>query len=916
MLSRMAAREATRRRGQTALVVGGLMVGTATITAALIAADSVGDSTTDAFAYRNWGYVDLTVMADGNRFFDAGVAAALSADETVRGVTDGIAAGIEVVGSASDLTTRQGTSGVTIVGFNPAAQQPFGAFTLTDGRRTTGEDMPGGSVLISRTLADKLDAKAGDRMRIRAVAAGLQGAAGTEVRLFGVARSEGPGAYTLGSVVFAPLPTVQSILGTTQINVVRLSAPGGIRDADDAARAAAAPVRAAVERVAPNLEVETAKLRAVGFAAENTMFLRAMLTGMSAIVVAAGAALVVNITGMLAEERRARLGVMRALGLRRRKVVALSVIEGAMYALAAGIAGAIVGVAAGRLVASRFGRAFAEFAGEDFDFEFFFSLRPETLATGFAVGSVLTLIVIAIASRRTARMTITAAIRDLPEPPPEKPRRRWPRSARLMAGALAGLFLVSQSSIFPRMAGAELLTVVASAFVRPRLKPRVHGTLTGLAMAAVAFGLIAGQAPEGDPAAFFGGFVIAMLSAVFGLTILVTANLHVVERGVSLAGRALSRLIAIVRPPIAYLSRRPMRTGLTTGVFALIVAMLTLFAVFLVIFQPSLDQFSAGYDVRLLSTGSPEVTIPDQVQRDVERVATIPTRGYVGPIEGSGPFSSADRAFVPLLVAPSDAPSNPPVRLFERSRRYPSDEAAWQAILRDPTLVVSNFGEPDAKITLRGQNGPVTFTVVGSHQFGLLDGVFASPQALKPFESAPLGASLLIDLRDGADARAAARTIERELFGVGVDADSTQDLYDTASRGSRAFFSTIDVLMRLGLVVGILSLGIVAMRVVIERRQLIGMLRAIGYKRKHVLAGLMAEAAATATIGVAVGATVGLLMGYIFSTQQEGDTGFGVDWGSFFGVLGVVYVAVTIVALGPAWRASRLPPAEAVRYSE
>ena len=55
------------------LVVAGLMVGTATITAALVAADSVGDSTLDAFAFRNWGRVDLTVTAR-NQFFPRDVA--------------------------------------------------------------------------------------------------------------------------------------------------------------------------------------------------------------------------------------------------------------------------------------------------------------------------------------------------------------------------------------------------------------------------------------------------------------------------------------------------------------------------------------------------------------------------------------------------------------------------------------------------------------------------------------------------------------------------------------------------------------------------------------------------------------------------------------------------------------------------
>jgi len=87
LLGRLAYREAVRRRGQALLVVAGLMVGTATITAALVAADSVGDSAVDAFALRNWGYVDLTV-GSSNRFFSRDVAGHLASDPEVRKVKD------------------------------------------------------------------------------------------------------------------------------------------------------------------------------------------------------------------------------------------------------------------------------------------------------------------------------------------------------------------------------------------------------------------------------------------------------------------------------------------------------------------------------------------------------------------------------------------------------------------------------------------------------------------------------------------------------------------------------------------------------------------------------------------------------------------------------------------------------------
>lgn len=918
LLARLAVREAVRRRGQSLLVVAGLMVGTAAITAALVGADSVTDSAVDAFAYRNWGHVDLTVTA-ANQLFPEDVADRLAASPALARVVDGVAAGLELVGSASDLDTRQGASGVILVGFDPGAQRPLGAYVLTSGRRTFGRDLGPADVLVSRVLADKLAARAGDRLRV-SVETGktLPPQRTQELRVAGIARSEGPGAYTLGSVVFAPLGTAQRVAGTDRINIVRVSAPGGVRDSLEAARRAAPVLEQEVRRLggAAPLTVSEAKASEARSATEFTSFIRAMLIGMSALVVAAGAALIVNLIGMLAEERRTRLGVLRALGLTRRRLIGLTVIEGALYSLLAGVAGTGVGVAAGRIVAARFGRAFATFSGEDFDFRFFFSLRASTVVAAFAAGSILTLAVVFLASRRTARMSITAAIRNLPEPAPERTRRRWLRTVlRVVPGAL-GLSGVAAGPPLPRLAGGIAVILVASSVARPRLSPRTHATLTGLALAGWAFANIAGQNPEENAGRFFTLFVISMLTSVLGLTTFAAANLHVAETVVGLPGRASARLRAILRPPLAYLARRPTRTGLTTGVFAVIIGMLTLFAVFYVVFRADYERFGAGYDVRVLSTGSPRIELPEAVRRDAVRSIAIPTRGYIGPLRSEDHFSEAERMFVPLFEVPESVAGNPPVRLERRAKKFSSDRAAWEAIAGDPALVVSNFGTPGQIITLQGRDGPVTFTIAGSQPFGLIDGIFGTPRALAPFREAPLGATMLIDLGRQSDAARVARTIERELFAQGVDADAVQKLLDDADRANRAFFSTIDVLMRMGLVVGILSLGIVALRIVTERRHVIGVLRALGYKSREVMAGLLAEAAVTTTIGAVVGMAVGVPMGYLFYRQQDNQPGFGIDFASIGGVLGLIYLAVLLVTLGPAWRASRLPPAEAVRYSE
>ncbi|MBI2239066.1 MAG: hypothetical protein HYU54_11175 [Actinobacteria bacterium] len=106
-----------------------------------------------------------------------------------------------------------------------------------------------------------------------------------------------------------------------------------------------------------------------------------------------------------------------------------------------------------------------------------------------------------------------------------------------------------------------------SSLAQPRVSPRAHASLTGLALAAWSFAMISRSDPNADANTFFLVFVVAMLTSVFGLTFLASANLHIAETIVRLLGKAFAGLRAILRPPLAYLSRRPIRTGLTTRVF-------------------------------------------------------------------------------------------------------------------------------------------------------------------------------------------------------------------------------------------------------------------------------------------------------------------------------------------------------------
>lgn len=739
----------------------------------------------------------------------------------------------------------------------------------------------------------------------------------------GIAKSEGPGAYGLVAAVFAPLDLAQRIASTDDINIVRLSGNGDIETGLAPAMASLPAVRAVVaELPQPDkpLTVKPVKRDAVDGAQDSTEFTYALLVAMSMLVLAAGVALVINLVQMLAEERRSRLGILRAMGLTRRGLVTLSVIEGAIYALLAAAVGTFVGVFAGRILAERFAKAFAGFFGGAVDFRFVFEPHVETLAVSFAAGALITLITLFFTARKTSYLNIPAAIRNLPEPARERRRGPVVRALRVALGCL--VFLVSipvmiRGGSVPALrlaAGVIFVMILARLAKRIGVPERLRSSVYGLLLAGWAFFMVQAVAGEDDPNKFFLVFTLSVIAAVVGLSTAAAANLRVVERLAGLFGFVFHRLRAVLRPPLAYLARRKMRTGLSIVMFAVVMAIISMFSVFLFIFKPAYERDSLGYDVVVTSPGKDGVTLPPAVRPQIAGKAIIETRVYTGSLESE--FQDQEKIFAPLYVFGPEQLADPPMRLSARAEQFGSAQEVWQKVAGDPTWVISDFGQVGDPFTLQGENGPVTFHVAGNPAPGLFTGVIGSEETFKPFDDTTNGEAMLLSAKPGVDPVKLADLIENKKYKDGVTSQTTRSLMSTGYRATRTFFSVIDVLMRMGLVVGILSLGILALRAVVERRHVIGVLRAIGYHRRGVMAGLLVEAGATATLGVAVGAMAGIAMGWLFFTSSFPESQFGIEWPSLRDALVLVYVAVLLVTIGPAWRASRLPPAEAVRYTE
>jgi putative ABC transport system permease protein len=136
---------------------------------------------------------------------------------------------------------------------------------------------------------------------------------------------------------------------------------------------------------------------------------------------------------------------------------------------------------------------------------------------------------------------------------------------------------------------------------------------------------------------------------------------------------------------------------------------------------------------------------------------------------------------------------------------------------------------------------------------------------------------------------------------------------------SRVFERIILGFLGLGLVVGVAALGVISARAVVERRQHIGVLRAIGFRRGAVQGSFVLEASFLALSSIAMGTALGLVVAYnVIADAASHASWAGVAFDVPWAMLAVIFVAVYAVALAtalfPAHRAARVEPASALRY--
>src|SRR5438094_6655505 len=410
-----------RRKTQVAIVVAGLLIVTASVSSSFVIQSTLG-LTVRAAGFRVLVAVDEVVLAaspDGGRLpFSAQVYDNLSAHLADMPTVDKIAPRYQLTAAVIDSTTQLFEPTATVIGFD--WERDLGAFVQANGSSWDGSGLGAAEAIINEKLATAVEAKAGQSLLVNLGTP--QGVARVSLTVKEIVRDEGRGAWNDAENLFVPLATIQSAVGETgRINTITVANVGGPKEgylhSDDVVREMTPFLPQT-----PTFTISKAKADSIDGASRNIDQLSQVFVLLGFFTVIAGILLILNIFVMLAEERKGEMGVARALGMRRKNLVQSFVSEGLLYALLSSVVGTFTGLLVAGVILWGFSQVFgaSAFGGTGFLLHW----NDSDLINGFAIGFLITMATIVIASWRVSKLNIVRAIRDIPEPIPHGSTRR------------------------------------------------------------------------------------------------------------------------------------------------------------------------------------------------------------------------------------------------------------------------------------------------------------------------------------------------------------------------------------------------------------------------------------------------------------------------------------------------------------
>ncbi|NDB87820.1 MAG: ABC transporter permease, partial [Thaumarchaeota archaeon] len=151
------------------------------------------------------------------------------------------------------------------------------------------------------------------------------------------------------------------------------------------------------------------------------------------------------------------------------------------------------------------------------------------------------------------------------------------------------------------------------------------------------------------------------------------------------------------------------------------------------------------------------------------------------------------------------------------------------------------------------------------------------------------------------------------------EAETIEESAEDALRGFRSGIAMINMIGLFGMMSSAFAVVTIQMMLVSSKTREVGVMRAIGAKRKDILVIFIVQGMMIGALGAGLGTAMGL--GYTFYAKETKMTFAGsiplevsYDWGKVSQTAVMAFFLAVAASIYPSYKATKLQPVEAMRY--
>lgn len=674
--------------------------------------------------------------------------------------------------------------------------------------------------------------------------------------------------------------------------------------------------------------------------------------GMMSII--AGIILVIVLISLIVEERRGVLGALRAVGGTRGQVQTMVLTELAIVALASVLFGLLFAMAFGGSVIG----LMQSIMESDVDAVVYTVKLPSLLDAG---GIAFAIILAAgwFGARNALKAGPIELLRN--QPAPEKPRRAW---LGRLAWISFAFFLTAVMALlhpwFALLIGGTAVVITLAVALAALLRWKYVVDIAMLALFAIILVTMLAQGDAINDRLYDyddgGGWRDDILPMLYPLQALILVGL-----GAALLVRSKLvhlGLVAMLRGPLRSMGEmatgnlrdRPGRQGAILAVFAVSILMIIMMGLMFQSFGPTVADDDGGHPVMgqtRFSIGDPELYLEDNPPHsgaDPFAMAASTTWAPTADrwnnfgIDMGDEYPERPWAWGPGDVGVLLTTDLANTLEYDAVRLAPGIETWEEAVQRtrsDPNTLIFG-GAPEFwvynedqdqsynvplsfdmdLVRIPDENGfkqPITVAAILPEAGGF--SIMVGPQWFDDIHDTDRdGTRLWFAPGEGVSSEELAIEVGSAFRSAGMQVYDIEEEAREEQRVALTIQTIIGLFMGMGILVGMLSLGLIAQRTLHQRQGALSVLRAIGATKERVMAGFVVEQTFVVVLAVLLGTIVGLVTGGAMLTALDEGIRLRVDAVFMVSVLGATLLGGLFVGVVPALRLRRMRIADALRY--